>query len=305
MKITTRLLAGAAFCMLGALACGSAAAADMLGTKPAYLSGDATEVPNAQAISTMIWAPGLNDGYVPQGVTFADDHVLVSSYKSNDPKIGGGPTRLYRVDPRSGRPAGQFDLPSTIKHAGGIVYAGNGVLIVADTRRLYKIDLAKAFAEGNTEHALLGTITLGGAVKGSFVDFHQGWILTGSYDKDPAKSKVFFLPYALFDRPVDTVVDEHAVARSFPITAMAQGAAFDAQGYLWLTFSNSKHGLLQKVDPVSGKMLEQHAMVNGIEDIGFDPQGGRWGVAEAGSPRWAKWATVFPVVFRVDGGKLQ
>jgi hypothetical protein len=179
------------------------------------------------------------------------------------------------------------------------------MLIVADTRCLYKIDLARAFADGNTEHALRGTIRLGGAVKGSFVDFYQGSILAGAYDKDPAKSKVFFLPYALFERGNDSVIDESAATRSFAITAMGQGAAFDHQGYLWLSFSNSNHGLLQKVDPISGKVLEQHTMVDGIEDLGFDPQGGLWAVSEAGSPRWRNWEASFPVVFRMDVDKLR
>ena len=305
MQTSTRRLFQMAGTLLCAFAFGSAGAVDLLGTKPAYLAADPTPVPNAQAISAMIWAPGLDDGYVPQGITFADGHVLVSSYKSNDPKIGGGPCRVYKVDPRSGRSDGYFDMPESSKHAGGMVYAGNGMLIVADTRRLYKIDMAKAFADGDTRRALVGTINLAGEVKGSFVDFYDNWILTGSYSKNPAEAKVFFLPYELFDRLGSVVVNEHKVERSFPIAALAQGAAFDRQGYLWLAFSNSKTGLLQKLDPLSGRVLEQHAMVNGIEDIGFDPQGRMWAVSEAGSPRWSKWKTVFPIVFAVDVGKLQ
>lgn len=291
--------------MLGALALGAGASAAILGTPPTYIKAEASAVPNSQAITTMIWAPGLNDGYVPQGITYADGHVLVSSYQSDNPKVGGGPSRVYRLDPATGRTTGRFDLPPTVRHAGGIVYAGKGMLIVADTRRLYRIDMARAFADGNSEHALRGTISLRGAVKGSFVDFRQGSILTGAYDKQADGSRVFYLPYELFDRAGDTVIDASAATRSFAITPMAQGAAFDAQGYLWLAFSNSKHGLLQKVDPVSGKVLQQHAMVDGIEDMGFDPQGGLWAVSEAGSPRWSKWKTVFPIVFRMDVGKLQ
>jgi len=305
MKSPIRNLARTGLCLLGALVLSAGAAAAILGTRPTYITGEASAAPNSQAITTMIWAPGLNDGYVPQGITYADGQVLVSGYKSNDPKVGGGPCRVYRLDPATGRTTGKFNLPPSVRHAGGIVYAGKGMLIVADTRRLYRIDMARAFSDGNSERALRGTISLGGAVKGSFVDFRQGSILAGAYDKQAAGSRVFFLPYELFDRAQDTVVDERAATRSFAVTTMAQGAAFDAQGYLWLAFSNSKHGLVQKVDPDSGKVLQQHTMVNGIEDMGFDPEGGLWAVSEAGSPRWSKWKTVFPIVFRMDVGKLQ
>ena len=305
MKSPLRHLIRTGLCLFGALALSTAASAAILGTPPSYIPAQASTPPNSQAITTMIWAPGLNDGFVPQGITYADGHLLVSSYQSDNPKVGGGPCRIYQLDPRTGRTTGRFDLPPTVRHAGGIVYAGKGMLIVSDTRRLYRIDLARAFADGNSEHALQGTISLGGAVKGSFVDFRQGSVLTGAYDKKAEGSKVFYLPYALFDRKTDTVIDERAATRSFSITPMAQGAAFDAQGYLWLAFSNSKHGLVQKVDPVSGKVLEQHTMVNGIEDMGFDPQGGLWAVSEAGSPRLLKWKTIFPIVFRMDVSKLR
>jgi hypothetical protein len=305
MKNPARALVLAASSMLCVFAVGGAAAAGLLGTKPAHIAGEPTEVPNSQAITSRIWAPGIDDGYVPQGITFADGHVLVSSYQSTDPKIGGGPCRVYELDPSSGRTEGRFDMPESCRHAGGIVYAGNGMLIVADTHRLYRIDMAKAFADGNADNALRGTISLGGEVKGSFVDFRDGAILVGSYEKDASRAKAFYLPYALFDRHDDSVIDEQAATRSFPIAALAQGAAFDPQGYLWLAFSNSKKGLLQKLDPVSGKVLAEHQMVNGIEDLGFDAQGRLWAVSEAGSLRWSTWSTVFPIVFEMDVGKLQ
>jgi len=305
MNSPIRHLARIGLSLLGALVLGDGAKAAILGTAPTYIAARASAVPNSQAITTMIWAPGLNDGYVPQGITYADGQVLVSSYQSDNPKVGGGPSRVYRLDPASGRSTGQFDLPPTVRHAGGMAYAGQGMLIVSDTRRLYRIDMARAFADGNSDRALRGTISLTGALKGSFVDFREGSILTGAYDKHADGSRVFYLPYKLFDRASDATIDERAATRSFAVTTLAQGAAFDAQGYLWLAFSNSKHGLLQKVDPVSGKVLQQHAMVDGIEDMGFDPQGGLWAVSEAGSPRWTKWKTVFPIVFRMDVSKLQ
>ncbi|MGZ8473064.1 MAG: hypothetical protein ACXW4N_06055 [Candidatus Deferrimicrobiaceae bacterium] len=98
---------------------------------------------------------------------------------------------------------------------------------------------------------------------------------------------------------------EDIASRSFPIAAEAQGAAFDRRGNLWMTFSSSKHGELQKVDPTSGKVLAQYDMVIGIEDIGFDEDGRLWSVSEAGSLRWSKWSKTFPVVFQMDVTKLK
>ena len=51
---------------------------------------------------------------------------------------------------------GQFDLPEDFGHAGGLVYLGKGVLIAGDTRQIYKIDMNKAFQDGDTKNALLG-----------------------------------------------------------------------------------------------------------------------------------------------------
>jgi hypothetical protein len=304
MQNPIRRLFRTAACVLTASIFSGVSAADLLGTRPARIAGDASPAENEQAITTKIWMPGIDDGYVPQGLTFADGYVLVSSYKSTDPKVGKGPCRIYKIDPRSGRTEGQFDMPDDCGHAGGMAYAGKGILIVADTRRLYKIDMTKAFTDAHARNALVATINLAGEVKGSFIDFDGASIFVGSSEKDATKAKAFFLPYELFDSHNGATIDQEAATRSFPIAAVAQGAAFDRQGGLWLTFSNSKHGLLQKVDPVSGKVLAQHEMIIGIEDIGFDEQGKLWSVSEAGSLRWSKWSKTFPVVFGMDVTKL-
>ena len=72
-----------------------------------------------------------------------------------------------------------------------------------------------------------------------------------------------------------------------------------------MTFSSSKYGQLQKVDPNSGKVLGEYEMVIGIEDIGFDEDGRLWSVSEAGSLRWSRWAKTFPVIFEMDVTKLK
>jgi hypothetical protein len=284
---------------------GSAFALDVLGTKPSHIRGGPSSAPNEQAITKAIWAPGIDDGYVPQGITFAEGEVLLSSYRSTDTKVGRGPCRVYKIDVQSGRPPGQFDMPDECGHAGGLAYAGGGALIVADTRRLYKIDMKRAFRDGHAKNALLATFKLAGELKGSFVDFQGSTIFIGSSEKVADKAKGFLLPFSLFDTHNERTVREDSATVSFAIGTEAQGAAFDGQGNLWLTFSNSRFGTLQKVDPKSGRVLAQHEMVIGIEDIGFDDQGRLWSVSEAGSLRWAKWSTTFPILFQLDLSKLK
>ena len=174
-------------------------AADVLGKKPRHISGNPSSVVNDQAIMRMIWAPGIDDGYVPQGMTVANGSVLLSGYQSANPKVDSGPCRVFKVDVKTGEYTGQFDLPQDCGHAGGLVYVGRGVLIASDTRRLYKIDINRAFQDGNSKNALLGVLRLAGELKGSFVDFDGTSIFIGSSEKDATKAKGFFLPLSIFE----------------------------------------------------------------------------------------------------------
>src|SRR5690606_18922941 len=47
------------------------------GTPPSYSDRQPGPVPNAAAVDRRFWAPGLDDGYVPQGVTIIDGQVVV------------------------------------------------------------------------------------------------------------------------------------------------------------------------------------------------------------------------------------
>ena len=283
--------------------CGPAAAADVMGVRPAHLGAELPAVPNDGAMLSRIWAPEIDAGYVPQGVTFANGEVLVSAYRSADPKVGTGPCRVYRLDPASGRTVGQFDMPPGCGHAGGMVYVGQGMLLVAATRRLYKIDMARAFA-GDGD-AVVATLNLAGDMKGSLVDFDGKSVFIASFDKDAAKARAFFLPLSLFDTHNGATLEPSQASRSFAVPAEAQGAAFDRDGGLWMSFSSSKFGRLQKLDAATGAVLASHDMVIGIEDIAFDDEGRLWSVSEAGSLRWSRWQVSYPVVFSIDPRRLR
>jgi len=283
----------------------TASAAEVLGKKPRHVWGGPSSVPNVQAITKRIWAPGIDDGYVPQGVTWADGAIYLSGYRSTDPKIDKGPCRIYKVDAETGKILGQFDLPEDCVHAGGLAYIGNGILIASDTRRLYKIDTALAFAGQNASTAVIATVKLGGQLKGSFVDFDGTSVFVGSYEKDAEKAKGHFLPLSIFDTHNDKTVNEVIADRTISIPVEAQGAAFDKEGNLWITASSSKFGKLYKLDAKTGRLVSSYEMVIGIEDLAFDDEGRLWSVSEAGSMRWQKWAKTYPLLFRIDLNKLE
>ena len=285
--------------------CLSSVKADVLGQKPNYVSEVTGSIPNVQAITRMIWAPGLDDGYVPQGMTNAGNAVYMSAYRSTNTKSGKGACRIFKVDAKSGALLGHFDLDGSCGHAGGLAVSGKGHLIVADTHRLYKIDLASAFNTARSSNAILATLDLKGRLKASFVDFYAGSMFIGAYEKSAALSNGYFLPFTLFDSHNGKTINEAQASRSVPLPLQAQGAAFDKAGALWITSSNGQFGLLSRLDSKTGSVLSSYEMVNGIEDIGFDEEGHLWSVSESGSIRWRNRSVTFPVIFRMETGKLK
>ncbi|MGH8745800.1 MAG: hypothetical protein ACREUK_04845 [Burkholderiales bacterium] len=281
----------------------AAIAAGVLGTKPSQLTRSLSSVENEQAMSRLIWAPGLDDGYVPQGVAWVGGALYLSAYLS--PTVGTKHCRLYKLDPASGDTLGRLDLPEGCGHAGGLAYAGKGILIISDTRRLYRIDLAAAFPPGKPSRTVTADVTLRGALKGSFIDFDGSDMFVGSYEKEPGKARGYFVPLSVFDKYNGESVDESAALRSVALPQRAQGAGFDKAGRLWIAASSSQFGRVYRLDPKTGHIEASFEMPVGIEDIGFDDGGQFWSVSEAGSVRWQEWRESFPVLFRVDPGKLK
>lgn len=278
---------------------------EVLGTKPAHIPGAPSSVPNEQAMTKRIWAPGIDDGYVPQGVTWADGALYLSSYRSTDPQVGRGPCRIYKVDAESGRTLGQFDLPADCGHAGGMATIAPGILVAADTRRLYKIDANAAFGAGGSTSAILATVRLAGDLKGSFTDFDGISLFVGTYDKDAKKSRGHFLPVSIFETHNGQSVTETQAIRAIALPVASQGVGFSRAGDMWVSASGSRFGALYRIDAASGDVLATHDMVIGVEDLAFDDAGRLWSVSEAGSLRWRAWSATYPVLFRLDPGQLR
>jgi len=279
-----------------ALSVSNTLAADPLGTAPTYASRALGPVPNGQAITRRIWAPGLDDGYVPQGLAVIGGALYVASYRSVDVKQDRGPCRLFRLDMTSGATTGMLDLPASCGHAGGLARGPAGRLFVADTRTVYEIELTGAASLGR----VVRTIKLLGDVKGSFAAGSADALWLGSFARE-AGAKLFKIPFGT----LKSAVAEADATQVLALPTEAQGAAFDSAGRLWITRSTSRFGELRRLDPASGATQAQYSMPIGVEDLSFDADGGLWTVSEAGSRRWLRWATFFPVVFRLDPTKLR
>lgn len=290
--------------MLLLTACAGTGGRAPLGTQPTYLQATTPSVPNEAAIGRRIWTPGLEQDFVPQGLTFAEGHLLVSSYRPTpDLKSNTGPCRVFRIEAASGREAGAFDLPpGACTHAGGLAYLGDGKLLLADTRQLFRIDLRGALESGKAE-GHMKAVKIAGELRGSFCTFDgkDAWI--GTWTKEAAKARMFRLDPRIFDQEDGATIDHARATGSIPIPLESQGATFDRAGDLWISASSSKFGTLYRLDR-AGQVLAKHDMVPGLEDLAFDGAT-LWGVSESGTRKYLHWETRYPFVFEIDAARLR
>jgi sugar lactone lactonase YvrE len=294
-----RAIAAAAL-FAATLAIAHPASSDPLGRTPAYTSRTLSAAPNAEAMTARIWSPDLDQGFVPQGLTVFAGAVYVGAYKSEDRGKSRGPCRLYRIDPLSGAIWGALDLPPACGHAGGLARGKPGRLWVADTQAVFEVALSSG---DGAIGAVLRSVRLDGALKGSFAAGTADALWLGTYSKEPG-AKLYKIPFDAIGPNVGSLNEQNATEFVL-LPEKAQGAAFDGAGRLWITRSGSQFGELAEIDAKTGEVRRRFAMPAGIEDISFDPSGGLWAVSEAGSKRWLGWSTFFPVVFRLDMGRLK
>jgi len=282
---------------LMALSVGSVEA-QVLGAAPTYTNRTLSDVPNAAAITARIWVPGLDDGYVPQGLTAVGKALFLSSYHSVQSSQDRGPCRLYRVEPGTGAVTGVLDLPPTCGHAGGLAKGPPGRLFVADTRVVFEVELGSS-----GDHSIgrvIRSFRLAGHVKGSFAAGTADALWLGTYDKSPGARLYKFL----YSNLKQELTEQDAVS-SVAMPREAQGASFGADGRLWISRSGGRFGELQRLDPATGSVEAVFAMPAGLEDLTFDASGQLWALSEAGSRRWLGWDTFFPVMFRIDPQRLR
>lgn len=257
------------------------------------------QVPNAAAMTRHIWAPGIDEGYVPQGLSVVGSDIYLGTYKSVEASVSRGPCRLYRMDMATGSVTGILDLPPACGHAGGIARGAEGRIWVVDTRTMFEITLTP----GST--GVLGAVRrevrIEAPLKGSFAAGHDDALWLGSYERQ-GEGRLWRVPLAAIE---GTSVGAAQVSAEVRLPAKAQGAAFDTGGRLWISVSGATRGELHVMDLATGAVTARYEMPAGIEDLSFDAGGGLWSVSEAGARRWSNWATHFPVVFRLDVVRLR
>ena len=299
-----RLLA-AIFFWVGAMTASATEPTAVLGTAPKVEPGELSRVPNEDAIASRIWMPALDAGFVPQGLTVTANHVLVAAYKSTSYRISRGESRVFAVDMKSGELVGEIRLPDDVGHPGGLANDRRGTLFVADRGKLYRIDLARALADGHVREAVLGRADVDREIGPSFLAWQDGHLWFGPYEKY-GEPRLYRYPVSeVFPEDGNVYLTAADDMHSIPIDVRSQGAAFDAEGRLWLSQSGGDGGVVQRLDAETGDLLDLFTVAAGIEDLSFDEAGMLWSVSEAGSLRWRRWETYFPLVFSLDVARLR
>jgi hypothetical protein len=272
-RFNARLLVAAALCATPVVA---SAEPSLGGQRPAYLDRPLSDVPNAQAIVRRFWAPGLDEGYTPQGLAIAGGRVHMVGY-------GAVGCRLFSLS-TLGETTATLDAPAC-RHGGGLAAIDRGRLVIVDTRAMFIVEGGAARARIALEEPLVG----------SFGDFDGTDLWIGSYVRS-GFGRLWRIPLSALAR--SSISDADATA-TLTIPSRAQGMAFGAGG-LWLTFSGSSFGRLARIDPKTGAEIASHDMPAGIEDIGVDSSGLIWAVSEAGAKKYLGWPTTYPLVFAID-----
>lgn len=260
------------------------------GTHPSSVVRPVSNVPNGNSFVARIWVPDIDAGFVPQGLAYSRGQLVLSAYRSTDPKQNRGPCRLFSIAPATGAVTGRLDLPPSCGHAGGVAALRDGRIVVADTHALYVV----------AHRRVTATIRMGGKLRGSFAAADSKTLWIGSYNR--SGGTLWRLPLKILAR---STINESHVLTTLAIPARVQGLVFDQKGGAWLTVSGSRDGALLKFDLARGRVTARYAMPAGIEDLAVDEHGLIWAVSEAGSIRWSKWPTNYPLLFAIDPARLQ
>lgn len=291
------LAAGAGLCLAPA----ALARPSLPGDAPGYDTRELSAVPNEPAIGRRYWSPGLNEGYVPQGLTVYRDEILIAAYRSSERDQENGPSQLFRLSRTDGRLLGSFALPATYGHPGGLAMVKD-TLFVANSGRLLALDFRESCRTG--ECVPLKEARVDKAMGPSFLAASGDRLWFGPFRREGTPS-LHAVPVARVLSGSEAAIGLADADATVPLPLFAQGATFDDDGSIWIAQSaGNRPAFLSRLDSRTGAVLARYAAPGGIEDLGRAPDGKLWAVSEAGTQRWNRWSTFFPVVFEIDPAKL-
>jgi hypothetical protein len=272
-----------------------------LGETPNYGPSAISLVPNLAAVDRLIWMPGLDRGWDPQGLAVVGDAILVSAYRSDGVWQNRGPCRVFRVDPETGAETGHFDVPAPCGHAGGLAYAGAGKLFITDTHALFEVNLDRAFVG---PAAKFRVFPLGRGLNGSFAVSGGGFIWIGGYT-EIGKAKAFRYDLGTIARlPDGATLAAGAASAVLRIPSYGQGGAIDRSDKLWVSRSDIGWGFLDRLDAVTGQFEKRYPICAGIQGMAFDRRDRLWAVSEDGARHLPWHYPFFPLIFRFDPARL-
>lgn len=134
--------------------------------------------------------PGLEDGFVPQGITFCEslNSFMLSGYSSR-----GGAAYIITVNASSGRINGEYEIRKSdgsvfCGHSGGIAAYGKNIYIT-DGYILYYISL-REFTSSASSVTINGEILLPSSA--SFISAYDGYLWAGNFYHKSLGSKYDF-----------------------------------------------------------------------------------------------------------------
>jgi hypothetical protein len=284
---------------------------DVRGPRPDYVSGELDAFPGSDAVCRALWLPRADRWFVPQGIALAGRTAWVSGYRWRE-GYGNRPCRLLHVDLRTGRPLGDQPRldgavaggpPVFCHHGGGLAMDEHG-LWVAETRRLWLVDPARAGRRDAVQRVWRLDRPVSG---GLLVTGRNGRFGLGDFSLTRDSGMHWFTFADLLAPGVTTLSADPAGPSRVPALRRsvapryAQGGAVDPDGprTAYLTTSLSTCGLLLTPD---GRRL---ALGPGAEGIAFDGHGGLWAVLESGARSYQEQGRpLVPMLVRYDVERL-